>query len=288
MNYRHHFHAGNFADVLKHALLVELVRALQRKEKGLLFLDTHAGRGRYDLDTAAAGASLVRKPEWPDGIGRLGSPRDAPPALGGYLDLVRACDREAGNLGAGPRFYPGSPWLLGRLLRPVDRVVLCERHPAECDALRAELGGRARTEVRATDGYAAMRALLPPRERRALVLLDPPYEAADEFSQLAAALREAVERFRTGVYAVWYPLTTRARADEFLAVVGAGSPPALVVELTVAGEASALKMRGCGLLMLNPPWRFELTAGAIVEYLARVLAQAPGGGGRVEWLVASA
>src|SRR3954464_9405613 len=130
MNYRHHFHAGNFADVMKHVLLVRLIRALQKKEKGFLYLDTHAGRGRYDLEAAAMGDTTARKPEWPDGIGRLWSRTDTPDAVAGYLALVRDFDRQRGNLTAAPRYYPGSPWLARLLARPVDRLALWEKQPA--------------------------------------------------------------------------------------------------------------------------------------------------------------
>lgn len=288
MNYRHHFHAGNFADVLKHALLVRLVRGLQRKEKGILYLDTHAGRGRYDLAAAAAGDSLVRRPEWPEGVGRLWSlPEDKIGAgLAEYVALVRDFDRRAGNLAATPRFYPGSPALVQRLARPVDRLVLCELHPAECAALRAEFAALPRVTVQAADGYAALRALLPPPERRALVLVDPPFEAADEFARLADALAAGLRRFPSGTYAVWYPLTARAKVDEFLAAVrNLAPPPALAVEIDIAGAGAAIKLKGCGLLVFNPPWRFEVEADAIVRVLAALLAQAPGGGGRVDWVV---
>jgi len=288
MNYRHHFHAGNFADVLKHALLVRLVRALQRKEKGILYLDTHAGRGRYDLAAAAAGDSLARRPEWPEGVGRLWArPQEQVAAeLAEYLALVRDFDQRAGNLDGAPRFYPGSPALVQRLARPVDRLVLCELHPAECAALRAEFAALPRVSVQAEDGYAALRALLPPPERRALVLIDPPFEAADEFARLAVALAEGLRRFPSGTFTVWYPLTARAKVDDFLAAVrNLAPPPTLAVELEVAGAAAAIKLKGCGLLVINPPWQFEVEAGAIVRALAALLAQAPGGGGRVDWIV---
>ncbi len=286
MNYRHHFHAGNFADVMKHALLTELVRALQKKAKGFLYLDTHAGRGSYDLDVAARGDTRERKPEWPDGVGRLWQRADAPAALAGFLALLREFDGREGNLTALPRFYPGSPRLVQALARPVDRQVWCEMHPAECGALRAAGGRHSGVEVRETDGYGALRALLPPPERRALVLLDPPYEAPEEFARVVAALAEGGRRFPSGVYAVWYPLTGRARVDEFLAAVLAQRPPsALAAEVEIAGEASSLKLRGCGLLVINPPWQFAETARAILSYLAEALAQAPGGGARVEWVV---
>ena len=288
MNYRHHFHAGNFADVAKHVLLTGLLRALQRKEKGFLYADTHAGRGRYDLAAAATGDSQGRTPEWPEGIGRLWDRTGAalPPLVGDYLELVREFDRSAGHLGTGPRFYPGSPAIARRLVRPVDRIARAERHPAEAAVLRNEWAGRPRSSVLEGDGYALLRGWLPPPERRALVLMDPPFEAQDEFAQLAAALRDGLARLPAGVFALWYPLTQRARVDEFLGAVRALSPDsALACELTVVGPASELKLRGCGLLVVNPPWRFELEAGPALGFLAEALSRGPGAEARVDWLV---
>jgi 23S rRNA (adenine2030-N6)-methyltransferase len=287
MNYRHHFHAGNFADVMKHALLVRLVRALQKKGKGFLCLDSHAARGRYDLTRAAAGDSLARRPEWPEGIGRLwSSTNSAPAGVREYLELVRSFDRRQGNLDSAPRFYPGSPWILRLLARSVDRMALCEKHPAEYEALRAEFGGMPRVSVHAMDGYEALRAMLPPPERRALVLIDPPYEAEDEYARIATALQEGWRRLASGVFAVWYPLTLRARVEEFFGTLRAlDPPPTLAIELAIAGPASHLKMKGCGLLILNPPWKFEQEAGPIVGHLAEVLAQERDGGSRIEWVV---
>jgi len=289
MNYRHQFHAGNFADAMKHALFVRLLRALQRKEKGILYLDTHAGRGRYDLAAAAAGDTLARRPEWPEGIGRLWSlpAGDVPDVFGEYLALVREFDRREGNLTGAPRFYPGSPWLAHALARPVDRLVFCEKHPAECGALRAEFAGLPRVAVLEDDGYTAVLAQLPPRERRALLLIDPPFEEADEFARLAQALAEGLRRFASGTFAIWYPLTARAKVDEFLtAVRNLAPPPTLAIELDIAGADAAIKLKGCGLLVLNPPWQFDAEAGAIVNALAGHLAQAPGAAGRVQWIVA--
>lgn len=286
MNYRHHFHAGNFADVMKHALLVRLVRALQKKEKGFLYLDTHAGRGRYDLAREAVGESLARKPEWPEGIGRLWGDV-MPEELREYLELVRAFDRDAGNLEEAPRFYPGSPRIVRQMARAQDRLALCERHPAECAGLRAEFEREAGTSVHEMDGYVALRAMLPPAERRALVLIDPPYEAQDEFAQLGAALAEGLRRFPSGVFAIWYPLTGRAKVDEFFAGLRESNPPpTLACELEIAGEMAPMKMRGCGLAIMNPPWRFEAEVEPLIRFLAEALAQAPGARGRVEWIVA--
>jgi 23S rRNA (adenine2030-N6)-methyltransferase len=288
MNYRHHFHAGNFADVMKHALLVQLMGGLQRKPTGFLYLDTHAGRGRYDLETAASGDSLARKPEWPDGIGRLWSlaPDQLPASVAEYVDLVRRFDRDSGNLEKSLRFYPGSPWIGRMLARSVDRLALYEKHLDDFLSLYADLSREPKTSVHESDGYGALRAMLPPPERRALVLIDPPYEAADESEQIVRALGEGLQRMPSGVFAVWYPLTTRARADEFLGRVRMLRPPPTIAgELTIAGEYSPIKMRGCGLLVINPPWQFEKEATPILEFLARTLAQEPGAEARIEWIV---
>lgn len=286
MNYRHQYHAGNFADVMKHALLVQLVRALQRKEKGVLFLDTHAGRGSYDLQAAARGDSRERQPEWPDGIGRLWNAERLPAELAEYVGLVRQFDRDRGNVDATLRFYPGSPWLVRLLARAQDRLAICEKHPEEAAALADEFRFSPRTTVQAIDGYVGVRAMLPPAERRALVLIDPPFESTEEFANVAEALREGLARLAGGVFAVWYPLTERARLAAFFGELRAMAlPPTAVFELTIAGEQAGIKLRGCGLLIVNPPWHYDRVAEPMLAALADVLAQAPGGGSTVEWLV---
>ncbi|HZP60599.1 MAG TPA: 23S rRNA (adenine(2030)-N(6))-methyltransferase RlmJ [Opitutaceae bacterium] len=286
MNYRHAFHAGNFADVFKHALLVHLIRALQRKAAGFLYLDTHAGRGRYDLAAAARGDTLARRPEWPDGIGRLWKLPAPPPALADYIGLVREFNRQNGDVPPAPQFYPGSPRLAQLLARPQDRLAFCEKHPEECAALRAEFSGVRRVSVQAVDGYTALRAMLPPPERRALVLIDPAFEAQDEFALITAALGEGLQRLPAGIFALWYPLTERARTDELFAGLTASRlPPTLVLELAVGGEASGLKMRGSGLVILNPPWQFDRLTEGFLPQLAEALAQAPGAGATARWLV---
>ena len=175
------------------------------------------------------------------------------------------------------------------LARPQDRLALCERQTGECAALREEFLFSARTTVQETDGYGAVHALLPPPERRALVLFDPPFEAQDEFAQVTAALGEGLRRFPSGVFAVWYPLTVRARADDFFAELRAlRPPPTLAAELMIAGDGAPLKLKGCGLAVINPPWQFDREAGPMLEFFGQALAQAPGGGGRVTWIVGEA
>jgi 23S rRNA (adenine2030-N6)-methyltransferase len=307
VNYRHHYHAGNFADVIKHVLLVQLLRALQKKEKGFLYLDTHAGRGRYDLAKEAQGATLERKPEWPDGIGRLWGRPDLPAELVDYLSLVRDFDPPSRGLahgpesnpsvpaaenapGAafakGPRYYPGSPSLARLIARPQDRLALCEKHPEEFSELREEFQYSPGTGVYELDGYTALKAMLPPLEKRALVLIDPSFEAQNEWAQIVAGLAGGLRRFPSGVFAIWYPLTERARVDDFLEELRTLKlPPTHLAEVAIAGERSGVKMRGCGLVILNPPWQFDRVAGAVAHFLAAALAQAPGGGASTRWLV---
>ncbi|MBI5769975.1 MAG: 23S rRNA (adenine(2030)-N(6))-methyltransferase RlmJ [Verrucomicrobia bacterium] len=287
MNYRHQFHAANFADVMKHVLLLRLLRAMQKKEKGFLFLDTHAGRGVYDLAAAAQGDSLARKPEWPDGIGRLAGDAEWPAPVAEYLELVREFQEQQAGAGEGSRFYPGSPWFAARMARAQDRLAVCERQPEEFLALAAELRRVPRAAVHEMDGYTAVRAMLPPPERRALVLIDPPYEAQNEFARIVRALADGLRRLPAGVFAVWYPLTQRARLAEFFGELRAMNlPPTVALELMIAGDESPIKLRGCGLLVVNPPWQFEVEVRPALELLAKVLAQGPGDGARVEWIVA--
>lgn len=251
MNYRHAYHAGNFADCLKHALLLWLIGAMQRKPAPFLLLDTHAGAGGYDL---AAGPA-ARTGEWRDGIGRLLD--DPPPPIADYVGLVR-------TLG----LYPGSPLLARRRLRPGDRLACCELHPEEHAALRRRFAGDRQVAVHHRDAWEALGALLPPRERRALVLIDPPYEVPDEFGRLAAALRRAVTKFPAGVFAAWYPIKHRAPVREFFAAVQAGGLRDVVAaELRLRAPLDPARLNGCGLLVVNPPFRFEAEAPAILSAL---------------------
>ena len=286
MNYRHSYHAGNFADVMKHVVLVQLLRAMQQKEKGILYLDTHAGRGAYDLSAASKGDSLVRDPEWPNGIGRILAHHDLPLVLKEYAEVARQFDRDRGNRDEMPRYFPGSPWIARLLARSQDRLALCEKHPEEFAVLSEEFRFSPNTTVQEMDGYVALRAMLPPLERRALVLIDPAFEEQNEFERVLSALRGGLKRLPSGVFTIWYPLTQRARiATLFDGLLALQVPPTLVLELTITGEQTALKMRGCGLAVINPPWKFDTLIAPAMRNLAELLAVADGADSRIYWLV---
>ena len=286
MNYRHHYHAGNYADVFKHVLLLLLIRAMQRKEKGFLYLDTHAGRGGYDLSVPAVlPDGKAREPEHPAGIGRLWGATALPPVLSDYRALVRRFNDRQGATGDDLKFYPGSPWIAKLLLRPQDRMALCELRPDDAEALDFEFARESRVRVQAIDGYTGLKALLPPPEKRALVLIDPPFETKKEFADIARGLRGALKRLPGAVCAVWYPITERARTDEFHHALLELATPALFAELNIAGEASLMRMKGCGLLILNPPWQIEQEIRALLPLLRERLRVDAGASAGCGWLV---
>jgi len=270
MNYRHGYHAGNFADVLKHVALVELLRLLTAKDKKLFVLDSHAGAGGYDL----AGDEARRTGEAEAGVVRLAKADRAgvPAAVGRYLAAVSAYDQKFGQK-FGPsrgslRHYPGSPRLVRAGLRAGDRFIACELHPTAALALKREFAGDRAIEVRQADGYQALKALLPPHERRGLVLIDPPFEAANEFERLARVVQQALKRFATGCYAIWYPIKDAA-ADEFISTLA--PTKLLTLELRLAEPAEPGKLAACGLVVINPPWTFEETMREALPWIAQRL-----------------
>lgn len=262
MNYRHGYHAGNFADIVKHTALCELLHLLTAKDKKLFVLDTHAGAGGYDL----TGTPAQRTGEAENGILRLATAPRArmPPAVERYLAAVAAYDRKFGPPGGQLRRYPGSPRLVRMGLRPGDRFVACELHPKEALALKREFAGDRAVEVRQADGYKALKALLPPTERRGLILIDPPFEAADEFERLMRALRQGIRRFATGCYVVWYPLKDEAAAV-FASDLASFKP--LTLELHLEGVDPG-KLAACALTVINPPWRFEEAMREALPWIA--------------------
>ena len=287
MNYRHHYHAGNYADVFKHVLLLQLIRAMQRKDKGFLYLDTHAGRGGYDLSVPAIlPDGRTREPEHPAGIGRLWEGKGLPPVLDDYLGLVRRYNDREGSAGPELKFYPGSPWIAKLLLRPQDRMALCELRPDDAEALDFAFARESRVTVHAMDGYTGVKAMLPPPEKRALVLIDPPFEDKGEFAAIRRSLGEILRRMPAAVCAVWYPVTERARVEEFHAgLFGLSPPPAFFAELNIAGDGSLLRMKGCGLLVLNPPWQIDGEIRGVLPVLVERLKVDAGAGFQCGWLV---
>lgn len=260
MNYRHAYHAGNEADCMKHALLVLLLRMLTRKAKPLFVLDTHAGIGSYDL----AGPEAGKTREWERGIGRLRDGEAA--ALSDFLSQV--------SEGA---TYPGSPALARALLRPGDRLALCELHPADAATLKRRFRDDKQVHVHERDGYEAVGALLPPRERRGLVLIDPPFERTDEFAALAEALDAGRRKFAPGVFAAWYPVKHRPPVRAFMAdLASRGIPDIVACELLIRSPLDPARLNGSGLLIVNPPFGFEAEAMPILDALRDALAEPDG------------
>jgi len=276
--YRHLFHAGNFADVFKHSLLSRLVLGLQRKDKPFFVLDTHAGIGRYDLTHEWA----LKNAEFSNGIARMWGRPDVPDDFIPYLEAVKGENRQ-GEL----RFYPGSPRIVRRLLRRDDRLVLVELNKKDCESLGNLFKGDRQSAVHLMDGYQSLKAFLPPKERRGLILVDSSFDRAREFDRLLQGLTDAHRRFATGVYALWYPLmepVTMRAFERGLSESGIGR--ILQLEITVAPAGYSDGMRGCGLVVVNPPFGFEATAGPMLQWLEPVLSREGGGSQRMMWLSA--
>lgn len=269
MNYRHAFHAGNHADVLKHAVLLFCLDALKRKPAPFAVLDTHAGRGTYDLFSDEA----LRSPEWSEGVARLLDWADPPPLIARYLDAVRAF-----NLDKQLRTYPGSPALIAQGLREHDVLMACELQPEEFAALRRTLPRAPTIRLHDRDGYEALGALLPPSQRRGLVLIDPPYEAPDELGQSARAIGRALKRFAHGMYLWWRPLKNEsalAAADGEARAQGAKSM--LRVDLWTDLPSPEGKLVGSSVLLINPPYGLEDALRATAPLLSNRLATGAAG-----------
>lgn len=282
MNYRHAFHAGNFADVFKHAVLCRVLMHLREKPAPFRVLDTHAGAGLYDL----AGAEADKTGEWRDGIAWLRGGPLAPPLadlLAPYLDAVAALN-DADRLS----HYPGSPALVHAWLRPQDKLVACELEPSAARALKRHLRGDMRIKMPAVDGWTALNAYLPPPERRGLVLIDPPYEDAGDFRRLPRALSDAHRKWATGIYLVWYPIKDRADPDSLAkALRRTGIGRILRAELRVAPLSDPTRLNGCGIVLVNPPWTLEAQLSVLLPELAGLLARGKSGFA-LDWLAGEA
>lgn len=276
LSYRHGFHAGNAPDVFKHVVLAELIAALQRKDGGFCYLDTHAGAGRYDLGSAMA----KKNAEFRDGIGRIWDSAEVPEAIRRYLDAVRAV-----NDGDELRWYPGSPSLVRQRLRPQDRMVLCELHTTEIEVLRDLFAGDRQVGVHHLDGYQGLRAFLPPRERRGLVLCDPAFELKGERERVVEAIRAAWLRWATGIYAIWHPIQDRKATERFYrGFLEAGIRKVLRLELCTADAGVDRKLLGSGLLIINPPWPLDEQLASVLPWLWSVLSPERRGQWLIDWL----
>lgn len=273
--YRHLFHAGNFADVMKHALLARLLIALGRKDKPYCYIDTHAGTGVYDLTHDWA----TKNAEFEGGIAKIWKRTDVPALLAPYVQAVHA-----ENTDGWLRVYPGSPWIAQRLLRPGDRMVLSDLQAADAETLQSNFASERNVSVLHQDADQTLKAHLPPKERRGLVLIDPSFDVADAFHQLVRSLRAAHTRWSTGVFAVWYPLMGPSTVRAFeRSLIDTDIRKMLRIELSIHPENWIESLRGCGLLVINPPFGFEAEARSIVEWLAPALAGNEGHS-KISWL----
>lgn len=283
MNYRHAFHAGSFSDVLKHAVLARILVHLKRKEAPFRFIDTHAGAGRYDL----SGDQARRSPEWREGIARVLMARPPAPVgelLRPYLQAVGPHDAEGR-----PVAYPGSPAIAQTLMRAQDRIALCEANPDEREALIAALGRDRRLSIVSTDGYVALNAYLPPKERRGVILIDPPFEAPGEAGGIVHALERALRKWPTGAYVAWRPIRDARDDARFLnAVAALGAPNVLRLELDIGpgpiGAHGQEPLTRAGLLVVNPPHPLVGEARTLLPWLAQTLGRGEGGKQLCDWV----
>ena len=266
MNYRHIYHAGNFADCLKHIILVRCLSYLAKKDKPYFTLDTHAGIGLYDLSSEEA----RKTGEWQNGIGRLltaeaeGMPEGIAALVTPYLDLIRALNPQDGL-----DSYPGSPMLMQQMAREQDRGFFIEKHPEDAHTLQIVCGRDRRFHVREDDGWVALRADLPPPERRGLVLVDPPYEERDEYVRMVSEFLQGYRRWQTGLYCLWYPIKAMREVDEAAELLKeAGIPNALRAELIIQKLDTAKRLNGTGLFIINPPYTLHGELKTLLPYLA--------------------
>jgi 23S rRNA (adenine2030-N6)-methyltransferase len=289
MNYRHAYHAGNFADVHKHVVLARILEHLKTKDAPFRVVDVHAGIGFYDLGAESA----EKTGEWRSGVGRLYGENPAAPApLAGEAEALIAPWRKAVsavNDGVRLIHYPGSPEITRRLVRDQDRLVFNELHPEDFQTLERRFGREHRARLTEMDAWTALKANVPPPERRGLVLIDPPYEVADEVQRALAGLADAHRRFATGVYSLWYPIKSQADANALARRAAAlNLPKSLRVELTVRRADHGDRLNGSGMILVNPPWKLESELKVLMPALAQRLADPEArfaGGTRLEWLV---
>lgn len=264
MNYRHIYHAGNFADVFKHIILIMLLEALRKKEKGFLYLDTHAGIGRYDLM-----AEIAQKTrEYENGIAKILQIKQCPPVVKVYQDIVISFNSSEDPL----HYYPGSPQIAYSLLRKQDRMILAELHPEDVTTLKKEFLNKPNVAVHHVDGYQSLKAFLPPQAGRGLVLIDPPFEDKDEFQKVVSGLETALKRFPNGIYAIWYPIKEIKHVKNFYNKINELELEALLInEFSISKPQEGAGLTSCGMAIINPPWKFKEELQTVLEWLQKVM-----------------
>ncbi len=277
LSYRHSFHAGNHADVLKHIVLMLILENLKLKDKGFYYLDTHAGVGRYQLSSDEA----EKTGEYKEGIGRLWERTDLPQEISHYVDLIKHLNFGAKAL----RYYAGSPLIAAQLLRPQDRALLTELHPRDFPLLRNNFKEFKNVSVKCDNGFQQLKATLPPKERRGLVLIDPPYELKEDYDLVVKAAEEGYKRFATGTYAIWYPVVLRQQTKRiFKGLQASGIRKILKIELAVRPDSDQRGMTASGMVVINPPWTLENQMKAMLPYLVKTLVPEGTGSWTVEWI----
>ncbi len=277
LSYRHSFHAGNHADVLKHIVQTLIIESLKEKEKPFLYLDTHAGAGRYQLTNAHA----TRTGEYLEGIARLWQQEEVPELILPYLEAVGSL-----NTSDELRYYPGSPLLAAKLLRGQDLLMLTELHPTDFPLLRTEFSRDKRVRVCREDGFGQLKSKLPPASRRGFALIDPPYELKQDYSAVVKGIVEGYKRFATGTYAIWYPVVHRQQIKRMLKELEAtGIRKILQIELAVKPDSDQLGMTASGMIVINPPWKLASQMASILPWLHKTLVPEGTGHTLVEWVV---
>ena len=266
--YRHAFHAGNHADVLKHCVLQQILMYMNQKDKPYWVIDTHAGAGMYSLASDYANT----KSEYLDGVARLWECDDLPPVLNDYMSLIRLCNNKGDW-----SLYPGSPEVIRRSIRADDRMRLFELHPTDFEILQENFERDRQAKLFKSDGFASLKALLPPPTRRAVIFMDPPYEIKTDYPKVVDALEEGLSRFAEGVYVVWYPILTRGDHIRMIESLSKLSEKTLNIAMTVQEpDEKGFGMLGSGLFIINPPWTLKATMQTVMPYLVEKLAQYPG------------
>ncbi|HHS3620647.1 TPA: 23S rRNA (adenine(2030)-N(6))-methyltransferase RlmJ [Proteus mirabilis] len=277
LSYRHSFHAGNHADVLKHIVQTLIIESLKEKEKPFLYLDTHAGAGRYQLTNAHA----TRTGEYLEGIARLWQQEEVPELILPYLEAVGSL-----NTSDELRYYPGSPLLAAKLLREQDLLMLTELHPTDFPLLRTEFSRDKRVRMCREDGFGQLKSKLPPVSRRGFALIDPPYELKQDYSAVVKGIVEGYKRFATGTYAIWYPVVHRQQIKRMLKDLEAtGIRKILQIELAVKPDSDQLGMTASGMIVINPPWKLASQMASILPWLHKTLVPEGTGHTLVEWVV---